>query len=121
MLPGIYSYSFALEHKCEQPSGHVNGSMFNKTNLRLTLQDPPSTNVTTPATNNCILASSAFNPNPVVIASIATIDPGTKLLRVINKGSTTQVRNYTYNARVFVESYNFLRISRGIANVVFSS
>ena len=124
-LPSIYTYSFALENDSQQPSGHVNGSMFNKTILRLTLQDPPySANQT--IVNDCILKDTALTSSPV---GVSANTPGDiigqslrpdQVIRVVNKQADT-VRPYTYEVRIFVESYNFLRITRGIANVVFSS
>jgi hypothetical protein len=125
ILPGIYTYSFALEHDTHQPSGHVNGSMFNKTILRLTLQDPPFTQnpIILPG---CILKSTALSRSPV---SVTTSTPGDvpgrglrpdQVISVVTKPAEA-VRPYTYTVTVYVESYNFLRITRGIANVVFSS
>ena len=127
LMPGIYTYSFALEHDTQQPSGHLNGSMFNKTVLRLTLQDPP---LPTPETANidtaCILKSTALNPNPVVVTALT---PGSIVGRglrpdevIFTTTKTVEVaRLFTYTVTVYVEAYNFLRITRGIANVVFSS
>jgi len=42
------------------------------------------------------------------------------VVTVVVKG-VSQTNQYTYNVRAFVESYNYLRITGGIANVVFSS
>jgi hypothetical protein len=125
LLPGIYTYSFALEHDTPQPSGHVNGSMFNKTILRLTLQDPPFTQNQI-VLQGCILKSTALGPSPVSVTNNTPGDiPGRGLRpdQVISVVSKTPeaVRPYTYTVTVYVESYNFLRITRGIANVVFSS
>ena len=125
ILPGIYTYSFALEHDTQQPSGHVNGSMFNKTILRLTVQDPPISN-NQQVLPGCILKSTALNALPVQVSSGSPGDiPGQGLrpdqvISVITKPADS-VRPYTYTVTVYVESYNFLRVTRGIANVVFSS
>jgi hypothetical protein len=118
--PGINTYSFALEHTTNQPSGHINGSMFNKTILRLSTQDPPFS-ASSSTTQTCIVKSSVFNqrPVPVSVALAQNYNPE-EVVNVITK-TPTDVRKFTYNVRVFVESYNFLRITRGIANVVFSS
>jgi hypothetical protein len=125
-LPGIYLYSFALEHDTPQPSGHVNGSMFNKTILRLTIQDPPIVSTETTIAEDCILKTTALSALPV---SVSANTPGDvvgrglradQVIRTVTKPTET-VRPYTYTVSVYVESYNFLRITRGIANVVFSS
>jgi hypothetical protein len=117
-IPGINTYSFALEHDRIQPSGHVNGSMFNKTLLRLTLQDPNFT-VNPPVAGVCIVKSTALNMNPTPVRNVTDYTPN-QVVSVITKGSP-DVRVYTYTVRAYVESYNFLRITRGIANVMFSS
>jgi len=118
-LPGIYTYSFALDHHTHQPSGTINGSMFNKTILRIATQTPPIQSATSGTTQQCILKSSVLNQNPVVIANPAgyTTD---QVVSVINK-SQGVVYEYTYTVRAHVESYNFLRITRGVANTMFSS
>ena len=119
-LPGINTYSFALDHDTHQPSGHVNGSMFNKTLLRLTLQDPPY-KTSSQTTQTCVVKSTALNQRPVAVSvtNINTYNPD-QVINVIAK-TPTDVREFTYTVRAYVESYNFLRITRGIANVVFSS
>jgi hypothetical protein len=125
-IPGIYTYSFALEHDTSQPSGHVNGSMFNKTILRLTVQDPPIASTDVGIIDDCILKSTALSALPV---SVSANTPGDvvgrglradQVIRTVTKPIDV-VRPYTYTVTVYVESYNFLRITRGIANVVFSS
>jgi hypothetical protein len=117
-LPGMYMYSFALDNDKLQPSGHLNGSMFNRTLLRLTLQDPPFIESSS-TTNQCVVKSTVFNQRPSLITNVAGFNPE-QAVNVITK-TPSDVRPYTYGVRVFVESYNFLRITRGIANVVFSS
>ena len=63
-LPGVYMYSFALDHSSYQPSGAANGSMFNKITLRLTLQQPlPESTSATSTTQVCVLTSTLFSPN----------------------------------------------------------
>ena len=123
-LPGIYTYSFALEHDKGQPSGHINGSQFNKTVLRNTYVQPPIASVfgvNSPSNVVCVLKSTAGNANPTVIPP-ALIDTysSDQILTIINKTAATTLA-YTYNVRAFVESYNFLRVMGGIANVVFAS
>jgi hypothetical protein len=125
-IPGIYTYSFALEHDTPQPSGHVNGSMFNKTILRLTIQDPPIVTTDVNIIDDCVLKTTALSAVPVrVNANIPGDVVGRGLrpdqvVRTVTKPADV-VRPYTYTITVYVESYNFLRITRGIANVVFSS
>jgi len=128
-LPGIYTYSFALEHDKGQPCGHINGSQFNKTILRNTYIDPPLgsyVGITAPPNEVCVLKSTANNPNPTVVNPNATDKFGnllyspTEIVRVIRKTEANTLA-YTFQVRAFVESYNFLRVMGGIANVVFSS
>jgi hypothetical protein len=123
-LPGIYSYSFAIEHDKPQPCGHINGSQFNKTILRNTYVEPPlakTFGIVSPSNEVCVLKSTANSPNPTIIGpgSIANYKPD-ELLHIIRKTESNTLA-YTYNVRAFVESYNFLRVMGGIANVVFSS
>jgi hypothetical protein len=127
-IPGIYTYSFALDHHTTQPSGHINGSMFNKTILRNSYVQPPYTAAPATTTTVCVLKSTANNPNPTVVLNPNAIDPDTgkplygpdDLISIIRK-SDAQTYSYTYNVRAFVESYNYIRVLSGIANVVFSS
>ena len=70
VLPGVYMYSFALNNDLYQPSGAINGSMFNKVILRLGLQQPlPTTQGVESQSTVCVLKSSVFSPNPVVITA----------------------------------------------------
>jgi hypothetical protein len=127
VLPGVYAYSFALDHETEQPSGHINGSMFNKTILRNTYVEPPlSAAPASSGTVVCVLRSTAGNPNPTVVNPNAMGANGKKLyspdeLVTVIRKTDAQTLQYTYNVRAYVESYNFLRVLGGIANVVFSS
>lgn len=124
-LPGVYMYSFALDHDQYQPSGAVNGSMFNKITLRLTLQQPLPLSTTpegTPTTTTvCVLKSTVFNPNPVVIppAQLSLYDPS-EVVTVVQANDNI-VFTYTYNVTVYVEAINFLRIVSGLGNLVFAS
>ena len=127
-IPGIYTYSFAIDHNTHQPSGHINGSMFNKTVLRNTYVQPPLTTPGATTTTVCVLKSTANSPNPVVILNPNAVDPDTgkplynpdQIVTIIRK-SDAQTLQYSYNVRAYVESYNYLRVLSGIANVVFSS
>ena len=124
-LPGIYQYSFALDNDQYQPSGAANGSMFNKTILRLTLQTPLPLSVTTEgaptSTIVCVLRSTVFNPNPVVIpaAQIGLYDPS-ELVTVVQTNDNV-IFTFTYNVGVYVEAINFLRIVSGLGSLVFAS
>jgi hypothetical protein len=121
-LPGVYMYSFALDHDQYQPSGSINGSMFNKVILRLTLQQPlPESTSTTNTTIVCVLKSTLFNPNPVVVPAgqIGLYDPS-ELVSVVRTNDNV-IFIYTYNVGVYVESINFLRIVSGLGNLVFAS
>ena len=124
-LPGIYQYSFALDHDQYQPSGAANGSMFNRTILRLTLQTPLPLSVTTggapTSTIVCVLKSTVFSPNPTVIpaAQIPLYDPS-ELVTVVQTNDNV-VFTFTYNVGVYVEAINFLRIVSGLGSLVFAS
>jgi hypothetical protein len=136
-LSGLYEYSFALNNDPVQPSGSLNGSMFNKTILRNTYVLPPYSAVSQgvdPATGLpvgtiCVLKSTATSSNPVIVTNPNARDPygnliykPSELVTVLNKATiNNQTFQYTYTTRVYVQSYNFLRIIGGIGNVVFSS
>lgn len=127
-IPGIYTYSFALDHDTTQPSGHINGSMFNKTILRNTYVQPPLTAPGVTSATVCVLKSTAGSANPVIVGNPTAVDPVTgkllytpdQLVTIIRK-SDAQTLQYSYNVRAYVESYNYLRVLGGVANVVFSS
>lgn len=122
-LPGIYTYSFALEHDKGQPSGHINGSQFNKTILRNTYVEPPLNSVlgiTSPASIICVLKSTANSMNPTQVNPADYANTPDQIVTLVRKTEATTLA-YTYHVRAFVESYNFLRVMGGIANVVFSS
>jgi len=117
-LPGVYMYSFALEHESKQPSGHANGSMFNSTILRLSTLEPQILPVAQGA-SVCILKSTAFNPRPTIVIDQSIYTPD-EVIHTINR-TLQQTVPYSFTVTVHVESYNFLRVTHGIANVVFSS
>ena len=126
-------YSFALNNDLYQPSGAINGSMFNKVILRLGLQQPlPTAQGVASQSTVCVLKSTVFSPNPVVVtaAQLLLTDPKTGLLLYPPDSIVSVVRNtngdsvifaYTYNLGVYVESINFLRIVSGLANFVFAN
>jgi hypothetical protein len=124
-LSGVYMYSFALDHDQYQPSGAINGSMFNKVVLRLTLQQPVPQSVTidnAPTTSIvCVVKSTVFSANPVIVppAQVSLYDPS-ELVTIV-QGNDNVIFTYTYNVGVYVESTNFLRIVSGLGNLVFAS
>jgi hypothetical protein len=124
-LPGIYQYSFALDHDQYQPSGAANGSLFNRTILRLTLQTPLPLSVTsggsTTSTIVCVLKSTVFSPNPTVIPAgqVALYDPS-EIVSVVQTNDNV-IFTFTYNVGVYVEAINFLRIVSGLGSLVFAS
>jgi hypothetical protein len=123
-LPGVYMYSFALNNDQYQPSGAINGSMFNKVMLRVSLQQPiPSANAASAQTVVTILKSTAFSANPVVIppGDCPLYTPDALLTVVQSTVGGSVIFSYTYNVGVYVESINYLRIVSGIANLVFAS
>lgn len=124
-LPGVYQYSFALDHDSYQPSGAANGSMFNRIILRLTLQTPLPQSVTadgsSTSTTVCVLKSTVFNQTPTVIpaADVSKYSPN-DVVTVVQTSSNI-VFTFTYTVGVYVESINFLRIVSGLGNLVFAS
>ena len=134
-LPGIYQYSFALmPDKMTQPSGSINGSMYNKTALQYTLQVPPvdQSAVADAEANNppvCVVKSTVFNPVPTPVPPNATVPPGPGLPPLFQPGQTinlysaptTNGMQFQYNGIIYVESYNFLKVTGGTANVIFST
>jgi len=130
-IPGVYMYSFALNNDLYQPSGAINGSLFNKVVLRLTLQQPLVTTAGVASQQVLYAITSTVNsPNPVYItqAQCALRDPVTGLPVypyvtpvVVNTNGDNVIFAYTYNLGVYVESVNFLRIVSGLANFVFAN
>ena len=126
-LPGVYSYSFALDHHNGQPSGHINGSMFNRPILRNSYVQPPLTlGLNAGGGTVCVVKSTANSANPTIVNPNAVdrlgnlvYKPG-DLVTIIRK-QDSQTYLYTYNVRIFVESYNYLRVIGGVASLVFSS
>ena len=133
MIPGIYMYSFALDHDQYQPSGAVNGSLFNKVILRLTLQQPlPQASTTTGAPTTsvvCVLKSTLFSQNPTIIpvANLNLRNPDGSLVYNPNdvvtvvQGNDNVIFVYTYTVGVYVEAINFFRIVSGLGNLVFAN
>ena len=133
-LPGVYMYSFALDHASYQPSGAANGSMFNKIVLRLTLQQPIPESVSlgggSTSTEVCVLTSTLFSPNPTIVpaGNVNLVDPKTGKLLYPPGTITTVVQTndnvvftFTYTVGVYVEAINFLRIVSGLGNLVFAT
>lgn len=125
-LPGLYAYSFALDHNTTQPSGSLNGSMFNKSFMRNNLVRPSDSASGGPCvvpaevtkTEECVYKDTVFNPNPTVVINPAVANPNSVLAIYRNVPSPYP---YTFNGRFYVESMNYLRIMSGIANVAFST
>ena len=118
-LPGVYAYSFALDHDKGQPSGCLNGSQFNKTILSNVYVEPPlSLTNMAGQTQLCILKSTANDPRPTLVNSADY--PPNEVVTIIRK-SPGSIYQYTFSVTAYVESYNFLRVIGGVANVVFSS
>lgn len=130
-IPGVYMYSFALNNDLYQPSGAINGSLFNKVILRLTLQQPLVTTAGVASQEVRYAITPTMNgPNPIYItaAQCALRDPVTGLPLypyvtpvVVNTNGENVIFAYTYNLGVYVETMNFLRIVSGLANFVFAN
>jgi Major capsid protein N-terminus/Large eukaryotic DNA virus major capsid protein len=129
-LPGLYMYSFALNHDNYQPSGALNASMFNKVVLRVSLQQPLPTAVGAGSQSVvCVLRSTALSQNPLVISNPQAknpdgsyIYPQDQLISVVKTVANNNIIfSYTYAVGVYVESINYLRIVSGLANLVFAN
>ena len=144
-LPGIYQYSFAIKPtEPTQPSGSVNGSMFNKTFFQYTLQVPavdPALLGDSVQPAVCVVKSTVFNPVPTQVPPTATQPPNAPcdqlaggsnpvcLPALYQPGQTITVYSpptnnamiFQYNGVIYVESYNFLKVTSGTANLVFST
>jgi hypothetical protein len=140
-LPGINLYSFSLDpNTITQPSGTLNGSMFNRTNLQYTLLVPPTittiydssgqlVQVTSPAAV-CIVKETAFNPVPTLVPIGATVSPGPGIPPLLQAGQTLTIippstqyplQYGAYSSMIYIESYNFLKVTNGQGNLVFST
>ena len=77
-------------------------------------------------TSYCILKSTASNPRPTRVNPNAVDSNGKPLyspndiVRIISKTDANTLA-YTYTVRAYTESYNYIRVIGGVANVVFSS
>jgi hypothetical protein len=131
-LPGINVYSFALDpNTITQPSGSANGSMFNKTIFQYTLLVPPI--VQTGVVSQipvCVVKSTTFNSTPTLVPVGATTSPAPGIPPLISAGDTVtvypsptnlQIQYDGYSAIIYVESYNFLKVTNGQANLVFTT
>jgi len=134
-LPGVYQYSFSINpENPTQPSGSINGSMFNKTFFQYTLQVPPTDPALLAANDAqlnppvCVVKSTVFNPVPTPVPNPLPPElPGEPPL--FQPGQTIQLYSapvnngqvFQYNGVIYVESYNFLRVTSGIANLIFST
>jgi hypothetical protein len=140
-LPGINLYSFSLDpNTITQPSGTLNGSMFNRTNLQYTLLVPPTITtiydssgqlvpITSPAAV-CIVKETAFNPVPTLVPVGATVSPGPGIPPLLQAGQTLTIippstqyplQYGAYSSMIYIESYNFLKVTNGQGNLVFST
>lgn len=129
LLPGMYTYSFALDHNLLQPSGAINASQFNKVLLRMTLIQPVPVAITNPnqVTSLCYYKNTVFNPNPTlvpqnpdgsIVAGLALSPADT--ITLVSRGKENVIYGYTYTVTAYVESINVLRIVSGLANLVFA-
>ena len=136
-LPGINLYSFALDpNTITQPSGSANGSMFNKTNFQYTLLTPPVVQ-TGPVSQIpvCVIKNTTFNSTPTVVPVGATTVPTNasgqaiappavqagQTLTVYPSPTNVQIQYNGYSAMIYIESYNFLMVTNGQANLVFNT
>ena len=122
-FPGVYMYSFALDHHTLQPSGAINGSQFNRVILRNTLIQPTPKDIVPGGPQPvqlCVYRNTVFNANPTTVPNSLRVSPA-DVVTVIQRGKDNIIYDYTYNVTTYVESYNVLRIVSGLANLVFAS
>jgi hypothetical protein len=131
-MPGIYLYSFALDPAMiTQPSGSVNASMFNKTTFQYTLLVPPTVQTdNTTQTAVCVTKDSVNSSIQVPVPPGSTVSPAPGVPPLIQPGNTIMVYSAPtnlyvqfqgYNTIVYIESYNFVKVTNGQANVVFTT
>jgi hypothetical protein len=118
----------------------MNGSMFNRTNLQYTLLVPPTVTSTIDASGNtvpvssppaiCIVKGTEFNPVPTQVPIGATVSQGPGIPPLLQAGQTLTIIppstqfNFQYGAyssTIYIESYNFLKVTNGQGNLVFST
>jgi Large eukaryotic DNA virus major capsid protein len=77
----------------------------------------------TTTTTVCVLKSTALSTNPTIIppGQLSLYTPDQVLTIVQNTNNATVVFAYTYTVNAYVESYNYLRVVSGLANLVFAS
>lgn len=124
-LPGIYQYSFAIDPNTPtQPSGSANGSMFNKTYFQHTLQVPPVTSTSTQPDPVCVVKSTVFNsvptPAPIVPPGQPPIFQPGQTISLYSK-TPNDGMPFQYNGMIYIESFNFLKVTSGTANLIFST
>jgi hypothetical protein len=133
-LPGINVYSFALNpDSLSQPSGVANGSMFNKTNFQYTLLVPPIVQLPGSVVSQipvCVVKDTVFNSTPTLVPVGATVSPAPGIPPLIQASETItiypsptnlQIQYNGYSSMIYIESYNFLKVTNGQANLVFST
>jgi hypothetical protein len=114
-----------------QPSGSVNASMFNKTTFQYTLLVPPTVSTgNSTQTAICVTKDSVNSSIQVPVPVGSTISPAPGVPPLIQPGNTitvyssptnTYVQFQGYNTIVYIESYNFMKVTNGQANVVFTT
>jgi len=105
--------------------------MFNKTSFKHTLLVPPV--VQTGAVSQipvCVVKDTALSTNPTPVPNGATtsaapgipplIQPG-QTLTVYPSPTNLQIQYNGYSSIIYVESYNFLKVTNGQANLVFNT
>jgi hypothetical protein len=104
--------------------------MFNKTYFQYTLLVPPV--VATAQTTQdpvCVVKSTANTNSPVPVPAGSTesvdgrppiIEPG-NTITIYSAPTNLYVQFQGYNSVIYIESYNFVKVMNGQANVVFST
>jgi hypothetical protein len=105
--------------------------MFNKTYFRYTLLVPPVVaTAQTTQTAVCVVKSTANTNSPVPVPAGSTIPPRPGVPPIIEPGNTITIYSAPsnlyvqfqgYNSVIYIESYNFVKVMNGQANVVFST
>jgi hypothetical protein len=123
-LPGVLAYSFEVApHDAFQPSGSLNASMFNTLHLKLQMLTPtlPTDDAAPPPLADGTSADGitpppdpACNAGPRPTLGLASTVP-----LVVNHPNNQF--SYTYDVRVYAESYNVMVIEAGTAGPAFAT
>jgi hypothetical protein len=118
--PGINLFSFSLEPEKFQPSGAVNMSMINKVTLDFQTTVPPID----PEIYDVLQHdnTSGGKTQKIINSYGIQLDKYNSVSREhLSYVKDKQIFEYTYNLRIYIVSYNILRIVGGMAGLAYNS